>query len=304
MGSYHNQLDKKYFHKSVYIKKWEETFNVKIKDYPLQYELVFETYNTLIKFNNILFSKNYIAKKKKVDKIINLLNEYLNAYKNKINKSFDSQCILFYNNFEYVIFQLKEMKELYEKTGKKYNFTILEKEIGELIFLLENIRFDYILDSRDFPYQKNPNDKLPKYVISKIHPEFEKITSILLNYDKTKEQNDYFIKNYFVKTGIDLTQDKKQRDIIFTIHTFIQNINNMIVNYIIYKDINKLQFYMDYTSTFMVQDFTCLEDIYYRNLIKRFNKIFNLICEKQISKAYDEIQTIIKENNDLYERIS
>ena len=79
MRHYHNRLDKKYFHKSVYIKKWEETFNVKIKDYPLQYELVFETYNTLLKYNNILFSKNYIAKSKKVDKLINLLNEYLHA---------------------------------------------------------------------------------------------------------------------------------------------------------------------------------------------------------------------------------
>ena len=90
MGCYHNKLDKKYFHKSVYIKKWEETFNVKIKDYPLQYELVFETYNTLIQLNNILFSKNYIAKYLKVDKILNLLEDYLKKYKNKIKKSFDS----------------------------------------------------------------------------------------------------------------------------------------------------------------------------------------------------------------------
>ena len=35
MGHYHNKLDKKYFNKSVYVKKFEEVFNIKIKDYPL-----------------------------------------------------------------------------------------------------------------------------------------------------------------------------------------------------------------------------------------------------------------------------
>ena len=60
MGKYHNKLDKKYFDKSIYMKKFESAFNIKIKDYPLQYELVFETYNTFIAFNNILFSLNYI----------------------------------------------------------------------------------------------------------------------------------------------------------------------------------------------------------------------------------------------------
>ena len=45
MGKYHNKLDKKYFNKSIYIKRFESAFNIKIKDYPLQYELVFETYN-------------------------------------------------------------------------------------------------------------------------------------------------------------------------------------------------------------------------------------------------------------------
>ena len=39
---------------------FESAFDIKIKDYPLQYELVFETYNTYIGVNNILFSMNYI----------------------------------------------------------------------------------------------------------------------------------------------------------------------------------------------------------------------------------------------------
>ena len=34
MGHYHNKLDKKYFNKSVYVKKFEEVFNIKIKRLP------------------------------------------------------------------------------------------------------------------------------------------------------------------------------------------------------------------------------------------------------------------------------
>lgn len=48
MGCYHNKLDKKYFRNSIYIKKFEETFDIKIRDYPLQYELIYETYNALL----------------------------------------------------------------------------------------------------------------------------------------------------------------------------------------------------------------------------------------------------------------
>ena len=43
MGAYHNKLDKKYFNKSIYAKKFEETFNIKLKDYPLQYEIMLDT---------------------------------------------------------------------------------------------------------------------------------------------------------------------------------------------------------------------------------------------------------------------
>ena len=34
------------------MKKFVETFNIKLKDNPLQYELVYETYNTFIIINN------------------------------------------------------------------------------------------------------------------------------------------------------------------------------------------------------------------------------------------------------------
>lgn len=304
MGSYHNQLDKKYFHKSVYIKKWEEVFNVKIKDYPLQYELVFETFNTLIKLNNILFSKNYLPKETKVDKMLDLLNGYLDKYKNKINKSFDSECIWLYERYEEIVNELTEMKELHEEKETKYNLTTLEKDIELIMLILDNVHFDCLTDSKELIYYKKPNDKLPKKVNCKIINELEKHKGVWIDYNKQKKLNDEFIKNYLDKTGIDLTQDIKQQELIFEIHTYIKDINNALVDFIIYKDLNKLKLHIKVANYFMAQDFTCLEDIYYKNLIKKIDKILLLICDGEIYKAYDEIQTIIKENNNLYERIS
>ena len=121
MGKYHNKLDKKYFNKSIYIKKFESAFDIKIKDYPLQYELVFETYNTYIGINNVLFSMNYIPINQKVDNLIHLISSYLNKYKNKIKKCYDSECILVYESLENTLDELNEMKELYAAKKIKYN---------------------------------------------------------------------------------------------------------------------------------------------------------------------------------------
>lgn len=306
MGKYHNKLDKKYFDKSIYMKKFESVFNINSKDkkYKLQYELVFETYNTLIKFNNILFTTNYITKETKINKILNLLNNYLDTYKNKINKSYDNECILIYERFEKIVYELEEMKKLHKEKKSKYNLNPYEKEIGEIVYVLDNINFDSMTDSKDLFYEKKPNDKLPKLLNCKIINDLEKVNGLWMDYDKQQRLNDEFIKNYFNKTGINLMQDEKQRDLIFEIHTYIKDINNALVNFMIYKDINKLELHLKVANYFMAQDFTCLEDIYYKNLIKRIDEILKLVCEGQINDAYNKIQTIIKENNNLYERIS
>ena len=115
MGKYHNKLDKKYFDKSVYVKKWEETFGLKVKDKPIQYDILFDTYNTFIIVNNILFSLNYVDAKTKANNLIQTLTGYLTKYKNKINKSYDSNCILIYESFEGILDEIKEMKELCEQ---------------------------------------------------------------------------------------------------------------------------------------------------------------------------------------------
>lgn len=251
-----------------------------------------------------MFSKNYIAKSKKVDKILNLLEEYLNKYKNKIKKSFDSQCILMYEIFEDVYEDLKEKKELYITKNINYNLKSYEKDMEEIMYVLNNLYFDSMTDSKELFYYKMPNDKLPKKVNCKILNKLETHKGVWINYDKQKRLNDEFIKKYFDKTGIDLNKDKEQKSLIFEIHTYIKDINNAIVDFLIYKDVKKLEIHIEIANHFMNQDFNCLKDIYYKNLIKRIDKIIRLICEAKSNKAYEEIQIIIKENEDLYERIS
>lgn len=202
MGKYHNKLDKKYFNKSIYIKKFEDTFNIRIKDYPLQYELIFETYNTYIGVNNILFSMNYIPINQKVDNLIHLINAYLNKYKNKINKCYDSERILIYEGLENILDELNEMKELYTTKKTKYNI-------------------------------KNLNDKLPKKVNLKIINDLDIKSSTLFDDDKQKELNNNFIKDYEKRTGINLNDDTEQRGFIFDILNRIKDLNNSMIDYYI-----------------------------------------------------------------------
>ena len=196
MGKYHNKLDKKYFNKSIYIKKFESAFGVKIKDYPLQYELIFETYNTYIGVNNILFSMNYIPINQKVDSLIHLISSYLNKYKNKIKKCYDSECILIYESLENTLDELNEMKELYTTKKTKYNLKSLEKDTEYFMNILDNLNFDKLVDSKDMPYIKKPNDKLPKKVNLKIIDNLDIKSSTLFDEEKQKELNDLFIKDY------------------------------------------------------------------------------------------------------------
>ena len=196
MGKYHNKLDKKYFNKSIYIKKFESAFNIKIKDYPLQYELIFETYNTYISLNNILFSLNYIPINQKVDNIMRLINAYLNKYKNKIKKCYDSECILIYESLENTLDELNEMKELYTTKKTKYNLKSLEKDTEYFMNILDNLNFDKLVDSKDMPYIKKPNDKLPKKVNLKIINNLDPKSSTLFDRDKQEQLNNDFIISY------------------------------------------------------------------------------------------------------------
>ena len=304
MGKYHNKLDKKYFNKSIYIKKFESAFGVKIKDYPLQYELIFETYNTYIGVNNILFSMNYIPINQKVDSLIHLISSYLNKYKNKIKKCYDSECILIYESLENTLDELNEMKELYTTKKIKYNLKSLEKDTEYFMNILDNLNFDKLVDSKDMPYIKKPNDKLPKKVNLKIIDNLDIKSSTLFDEEKQKELNDLFIQDYEKRTGINLNADTEQRHFIFDILNRIKDLNNSMVDYYIYNDKCLVNLFNYYLKEFLNQDITYVKDITYINVFNKLKDISDLIDNNNIDLAYSNIKELIEQFKDLYERNS
>lgn len=301
MGAYHNKLDKKYFNKSIYMRKFESAFNIKIKDYPLQYELVYETYNTFISLNNILFSLNYVPLTNKIDNINHLLNSYLNKYKNKIKKCYDSNCILMYESFENIVDEIDDCKI----RNIKYNLKSLEKDIEIYMSILDKVDFDKLVDSKIMPYHKIANDKLAKKVNLKIIEDIDIKSSTLFNNVIQNKLNDYFINNYFKKTGIDLNKEPEQLHFIFDTLNRIKDLNNAIVDYQIYKDkavLNIFNFYL--SNDYLKQDISFVKDITYINVFNKLKGVSKNISDDNIDIAYKELKNIIEQFKDLYERNS
>ena len=300
MGSYHNKLDKKYFNKSVYIKKFEEVFSCRIKDYPIQYEIILDTFNTLISFNNILFSTNYMKTSDRIDNSIHLISSYLNKYKNKINKCYDLNCINIYQDFESDLEELKEMK----KPNVKVNLNSIKSNMEFYMSGLDILSFDLLYDNKELVYQKLPNDKLPKKINCKIIANLDTTKSLLFSSDEQKKYNDIFINDYYNKTNIDLNNDVKSMNMIFELHTFIKDVNNAIVDKLINNDHSVFKIHLDVFNSFVKNDYTYLKDIYYQNLFNKIKDIIIMLNEEKIDLAYQNIKVIIEQYKNIYERIS
>ena len=304
MGQYHNKLDKKYFNKSIYVKKFEEAFNVKIKDFPLQYEILLDTYNTLIIVNNILFSLNYVPINQKVDNLKHTINSYLNKYSNKIKKSFDSNCIMVYDNLKCIIEELEEMEEIHQLKKKPYNLHNIEKGVETYINILSKVNFDKLLDSKIMPYEKKANDKLPKKINCKLILDLDMKESTLYNKNKQKELNNEFIKDYYNKTGIDLNVDLEQKEFIFDTLNRIKDINNAIVDYYIYTDKSVLNIFNYYLNDYLMQDIAHIKDIIYINAFNKLKEVNSYLNNNDIDLASKKIKELIEQFNNVYERMS
>lgn len=305
MGKYHNKLDKKYFNKSIYMKKFESAFDIKLKDYPLQYEIALDTFNTFISFNNILFSLNYVPTKDKVNNITHLLSSYLNKYKNKIKKSFDKNCIMLYDNLESMLNGLEEMKELKTTKGTKINLKPFEIGVEQYMNVLDAVHFDKLVDSKVMPYEKKANDKLPKKVNLKIIDDLDLKTSTLFNDEKQKDLNNDIINDYLKRTGIDLNKEKDQRYFIFDTLNIIKDLNNAIVDYQIYKDKAVLNiFNYCLSNDYLKQDISFVKDITYINVFNKLKAISQAISDDSIDIALTQLKDLIEQFKALYERNS
>lgn len=305
MGAYHNKLDKKYFNKSIYMKKFESAFDIRLKDYPLQYEIALDTFNAFISFNNILFSSNYVPTSQKVDNIIHTLRSYINKYQNKHKKSFDKNCIMLYEKLEDMLDEMEEIKQLNITKGMKINLKPFEISVEQYMGILDAVHFDNLVDSKVMPYEKKANDKLPKKVNLKIIDNLDIKTSTIFNYEKQKELNNTFVSDYLKKTGIDLSKEKDQRYFIFDTLNRIKDLNNAIVDYKIYKDkavLNLLNYYL--SNDYLKQDISFVKDITFINLFIKLKIVSQEISNDNIDMALTRLKELLDQFKDLYERNS
>lgn len=305
MGAYHNKLDKKYFNKSIYMKKFESAFDIRLKDYPLQYEIALDTFNAFISFNNILFSSNYVPTSQKVDNIIHTLRSYINKYQNKYKKSFDKNCIMLYEKLEDMLDEIEEIKQLNITKGMKINLKPFEISVEQYMGILDAVHFDNLVDSKVMPYEKKANDKLPKKVNLKIIDNLDIKTSTIFNYEKQKELNNAFVSDYLKKTGIDLSKEKDQRYFIFDTLNRIKDLNNAIVDYKIYKDkadLNLLNYYL--SNDYLKQDISFVKDITFINLFNKLKIVSQEISNDNIDMALTRLKELLDQFKDLYERNS
>lgn len=305
MGAYHNKLDKKYFNKSIYMRKFESAFDIRLKDYPLQYEIALDTFNAFISFNNILFSLNYVPTIQKVDNIIHTLRSYINKYQNKHKKSFDKNCIMLYDNLESMLNEMEDLKELKKGKIDKKDLKPFELGVEKYMNVLDAVHFDKLVDSKVMPYEKKANDKLPKKVNLKIIDDIDLKTSTLFNDEKQKDLNNAFISDYLKKTGIDLSKEKDQRYFIFDTLNRIKDLNNAIVDYKIYKDKAVLNLFNYYLSTdYLKQDISFVKDITFINVFNKLKVVSQEISDDNIDMALTHLKEHIDQFKDLYERNS
>lgn len=305
MGAYHNKLDKKYFNKSIYMRKFESAFDIRLKDHPLQYEIALDTFNAFISFNNILFSLNYVPTTQKVDNIIHTLRSYINKYQNKHKKSFDKNCIMLYDNLESMLNEMEDLKAFKKGNIDKKDLKPFELGVEKYMNILDAVHFDKLVDSKVMPYEKKANDKLPKKVNLKIIDDLDLKTSTLFNDEKQKDLNNTFISDYLKKTGIDLNKEKDQRYFIFDTLNRIKDLNNAIVDYKIYKDKAVLNFFNYYLSNdYLKQDISFVKDITFINVFNKLKVVSQEISDDNIDMALTHLKELIDQFKDLYERNS
>lgn len=311
MGCYHNKLDKKYFDKSVYVKKWEDTFGVKVKSIPLQYELLYETYSTLLNINNIYYAQGYSKTSDRVKRIISDTKEYLTKYKNKIKKSYDSNCIFLYEEFGYIVEELEDTLETYSKKNNtndtlKSHCDSLMSEISKYILVLDLVDFDKMIDSKALAYVKKPNDKIPKKVNLKLMDDLDQHVCTIWELDKQKQLNEEFIESYS-KWRVDLNNNEEQRGFTFEILNRIKDLNNAMVDYffVYNKDKTIVNIYNFSLKEFLEKiDISFIKDIEFVKVFERLQEVSQHIEADNMEVAFTIIKELVEKYSDLYERMS
>lgn len=270
------------FSKSLYIKTLEEELGIKNfkKEYREQYEIMLDTFRTLILVNNAFYSDTNGGLEDRIELATNILAKYL--YKDdsettkkygsrKINNLFDEYCISL-NKKLFKWYEVLQTPANYLKTHPK-ELDIIKEEISNEIKILKFINYDYTIEN-NIILKKDSNTKYSKY---------------LSKFNYLNPQREQFIKEYkkdFYDTYKQMLSNEDIKNITY-VYDLIVSLNNGIVDLINYNKPNEVNGFM------ITQD----DNIFYYYL-KRELKIKPLInstlYKEECNLFYTNLKKIVK----------
>ena len=221
MGHRHNTLDYKYFHKTKYIKTLEREFNINNfkKQYPKQFDIMYDIFKTLILVNNIIFADSNKNKQEKItDIIIELENCIYGTLDNDSNKYKYSVREINSLLDKYSRYLYKKFIEWYEYLENITNLLPIQKEIELEMNKLDEKNFDFI-EEDNITYKKNKDSKYCIY-LSKFY-----------EYNCNKNFLNDYLDQYYKNNIEDLSRNKLEKEICY-IFNLVACANNGIANII------------------------------------------------------------------------
>lgn len=304
MANRHNTLTDEVFKNSKYIDMIQRHYGIKNfrKEYPSQYKLLLDIFQTFILVFNVFFSDSNKNKTEKADeardKIEKLIyRDYENSQKHKysvrdIKDIVDKRARRLYNYME------QWQKELENITPKNANYSIelnnmidtLEKEMNKL----EKVGFDNVV-SNDFSYQTNWLKYYTKNSI--IISKFDDIYSGKENF--IKEYKEYYYNEY----GVELTDDDIEE--LTPLYRLVANANNglakvisnyKIENYNINERSSAKYIYKAYLKSLKI-DYNDIETF---EEISRIFKVALTLLYREVNKKGHFTITEVLDNYDMF----
>lgn len=292
-----NIINDNTFKKSLYIKTLEKELGIKNfkKEYREQYEIMLDTFRTLILVNNAFYSDTNGGLEDRIELATNILAKYL--YKDdsettkkygsrKINNLFDEYCISL-NKKLFKWYEVLQTPANYLKKHQK-ELNNIKEEISNEVKILNFVNYDYSIEDNIILSKSNDN-KHSKY-LSKFNYLYPKREQFIEEYKK-----DFYTTYNQELSNIDI-------DNIAFIYDLIEKLNNGIVDLLTfkrknnYKEIDVLQNHIYYFYLIRVLNiFPIIDNPQYNQGLKTFftnlNKLIGYFKENNIIgvnlKSYD-----------------
>lgn len=304
MGKRHKVLTDEIFKNSIYIHTINNLFELEDfkKEYPEQYNTIFDIFKTFILLNNIFFSDSNISNYNKVENATNLLEKMF-----KINKN---------DNVVGVKYSVRDIKELCDKYARHlYNtmgdwyyslYNISSKNLDKSP-ILKKVKNEIEKEMNILSYSRFDNSVLGNLQFGKnVMKNYKDYTRYISKFDILYKERDEFIENYKNEFnslyGITLNDNEINKfgllfKLLSSVHNGLINIinNYKIDNFNINPDTNSIDTYACYLQTLNLD--------YTGDLSIDASKKFGLLLEMIHNKLGEDLKHDFKktlENFDIY----